>query len=416
MSIAKTSLNFINLFFSLVDNNIDVLTKNNIKDILKKIHIKLILSHNFYDVYKNQIKSETSIVKEKSYLSEHFKLIKEKKFIPSNIYNKIKKIKYNEIYYFQIKNIDFQVHFISIKKKNKDYLEKKIKKIITMLHFLLSFHINLTVKTINILLFLSNEKKKLPKNKSIILHEKNVNTAVTYSCSKNGEIFLYREEENFKVLIHELLHSLCFDFSKLSITFDIKSIMLNMFNVNSNFEIAEAYSEFWANIINTCFISFELLTDKKDVQDFIFNFKILNLFERIFSIFQCIKVLDFMGLTYLDIISKNIKIKNFARSKYKESTNVFAYHILKMVWLFNTEIFINWFNKNNVHLIYSGKTTEYTKKLLKHTKKYNTDEKLLELIKYIETFHKNIKDINNKTDDESIENLLNNTRMCLLDI
>jgi len=149
---------------------------------------------------------------------------------------------------------------------------------------------------------------------------------------------------------------------------------------------------------------------------YIYNFKILNLFEKFFSIFQCIKMLDFMGLTYLDIISKDKKTINFSLSKYKEGTNVFAYHILKMVWLFNTESFINWFNKNNIHLIYSQKTTEYTKNILKKTKTHYNDQKLLELIEYIEIFYKNIKNINNNSEDESTKDLLKNARMCLLDI
>ena len=127
-------------------------------------------------------------------------------------------------------------------------------------------------------------------------------------------------------------------------------------------------------------------------------------------------MLDFMGLTYLDIIAKDKKTINFSISEYKENTNVFAYHILKMVWLFNTESFINWFDKKNVHLIYSQKTTEYTKDILKKTKTHYNDEKLLELIKYIETFHKNIKDLNNNSEDDDIKDLLKNARMCLLDI
>ena len=414
MSISKTSINFINLFFPLVNDNIDVLTKNTIKEVLKKIHLKLVLSNKFYNLYQNRIKKESFVVKELTYLSNHFKLIKDGNFIPSIIHKKIKKINFNEIYYFQIKNIDFQVHFISIKKHSKDYLDKKIKKIIIMIHFLLSFHIDLKVKSINILLFLTNEKKELPTNNSITLNEMSVNTAVTYSCRKNGEIFLYREEEYFKVLIHELLHTICFDFSKVVVSIDIKSMILDMFNVNSNFYIAEAYSEFWANIINTSFVSYEMLTNKKDVDDFVDNFKILNLFERMFSIFQCIKMLDFMGLTYLDIIGKYKKTINFSISKYKENTNVFAYHILKMVWLFNTESFINWFDKKNINLIYSQKTSDYIKDILKKTKNHYNDEILLKLLKYIETFYRNIKGMENKSEDE--KDLLKNTRMCLLDI
>ena len=413
MSIANTSLDFINHFFPLVEDNIDVLTKNTINEQLKKIHVKLIQSDNFYESYKRKIKSESVIINNKSYLTERFKLIKNGNYIPSIIHRKIKKINFNEIFYFQVKGIDFQIHFVSEKKNSIEYLNKKMERIIKMIHLLLSFHIDNTIKAVNILLFLTDIKKDLPEKKNMILNENNVNTAVTFSCSENGEIFLYRKEESFKVLIHELLHSLCYDFSALDTTLNIKNEVLKMFNVNSKFYLGEAYAEFWANILNTSIMSYELLNKKTDYEDFTYNFKILNLFERMFSIFQCIKMLDYMDLKYTDIISKEEKIKNKALSLYREDTNVFSYHILKMVWLFNTESFINWFDKHNKHLFYSEKTNSYVKKLLKKTKNYYNDDTLLKLIEHIEKFQvnsKKIQDIN-----ENIKKLVTNARMCLLD-
>ena len=412
MSIANTSLDFINHFFPLVEDNIDVLTKNTINEQLK-IHVKLIQSDNFYESYKRKIKSESVIINNKSYLTERFKLIKNGNYIPSIIHRKIKKINFNEIFYFQVKGIDFQIHFVSEKKNSIEYLNKKMERIIKMIHLLLSFHIDNTIKAVNILLFLTDIKKDLPEKKNMILNENNVNTAVTFSCSENGEIFLYRKEESFKVLIHELLHSLCYDFSALDTTLNIKNEVLKMFNVNSKFYLGEAYAEFWANILNTSIMSYELLNKKTDYEDFTYNFKILNLFERMFSIFQCIKMLDYMDLKYTDIISKEEKIKNKALSLYREDTNVFSYHILKMVWLFNTENFINWFDKHNKHLFYSEKTNSYVKKLLKKTKNYYNDDTLLKLIEHIEKFQvnsKKIQDIN-----ENIKKLVTNARMCLLD-
>jgi len=413
MSIAKTSLDFINHFFPLVEDNIDVLTKNTIEDKLKKFHIKLIQSDNFYDSYKRKIKNESVVIKDKFYLSERFKLIKSGNYIPSIIHKEIKKVNFNEIYYFQIKNIDFQIHFVSEKKYSTEYLNKKIERIIKMIHLLLLFHRDEMLKAINILLFLTDKKKELPNKKNMIVNENNVNTAVTFSCSENGEIFLYRDEESFKVLIHELLHSMCYDFSSLNTTLNLKNEVLKMFNVNSKFYLGEAYAEFWANIINTTIMSYELLKNKTDFEDFTHNFKILNLFERMFSIFQCIKFLDYMGLKYTDIISKEKKVKNKALSIYREDTNVFAYHILKMVWLFNTESFINWFDKNNQNLIYSEKTHNYIGKILKKTKNHYNEDLLIQLIEHIEKFHINSKKY--KHDNESIKKLITNARMCLFD-
>ena len=67
-------------------------------------------------------------------------------------------------------------------------------------------------------------------------------------------ITLYRTEENLKVLIHELFHSLCLDFSSVKYE-DLRTKMKGIFDVKSEFEISESYSEYWATILNCCFIS-----------------------------------------------------------------------------------------------------------------------------------------------------------------
>ena len=49
-----------------------------------------------------------------------------------------------------------------------------------------------------------------------------------------------------------------------------------------------------------------------------------------FSVFQTVKILDYVNLTYTDITTNKFKsIKN-----YKEKTNVFAYYILKSLCFF----------------------------------------------------------------------------------
>ena len=66
----------------------------------------------------------------------------------------------------------------------------------------------------------------------------------------------------------------------------------NLFPVNSTFYISETYAEFWAIIINSVIISFEA-TD-----NYCLFYKTINFilyFEILFSMFQLIKILDYMN-------------------------------------------------------------------------------------------------------------------------
>jgi hypothetical protein len=66
----------------------------------------------------------------------------------------------------------------------------------------------------NIYIYFTDFKKVLPTSERMI-HRENANTAFTTSCQTVTEINLYREEEWFKVLIHETFHNLGLDFSEV---------------------------------------------------------------------------------------------------------------------------------------------------------------------------------------------------------
>ena len=53
-------------------------------------------------------------------------------------------------------------------------------------------------------LYLTPFKKTLPTTKGLVLDELHVNTAYTWHCKPNNKMVIYREEEWFKVLIHEI--------------------------------------------------------------------------------------------------------------------------------------------------------------------------------------------------------------------
>ena len=64
---------------------------------------------------------------------------------------------------------------------------------------------------LNLFIYLTKFKKKLPKNKTDIISALNVNSGVTIYYNNFREIVIYREEELIKVLFHELIHYYDFD-------------------------------------------------------------------------------------------------------------------------------------------------------------------------------------------------------------
>ena len=93
------------------------------------------------------------------------------------------------------------------------FLERKLLYALKMVYFCLMYKNNKRMKSLDVYLYLSNEKKILPESNVTILGLNECNTAVTYACSERGSILIFREEEWKKVLLHELFHSLCLDFS-----------------------------------------------------------------------------------------------------------------------------------------------------------------------------------------------------------
>ena len=138
-------------------------------------------------------------------------------------------------------------------------------------------------------------KKLLPDSSVTILGVNNANTAVTYSCYDPGEILIFRKEEWFKVFIHETFHSFGLDFSTMN-TDKFNKKMKKLYPINSTFNISETYTETWAEIINCVFKSYYSVKPN-DVSLFLTYSEFLLQIERIFSLYQCDKVLKYISLT-----------------------------------------------------------------------------------------------------------------------
>jgi hypothetical protein len=85
---------------------------------------------------------------------------------------------------------------------NDTYEERKINKIINKIKIIINYLNNfIEIKGMKLYIILSDIKKNLI-NKKYLLDGDNVNSGL---CS-NSYIFIWREEELFKVLIHEMIH------------------------------------------------------------------------------------------------------------------------------------------------------------------------------------------------------------------
>ena len=210
-------------------------------------------------------------------------------------------------------------------------------------------------------IFLTDYKKELPlqdKQLDII----NVNSGYSYNDSNNSFIVIYRFEEWFKVLIHELFHALDLDFSSMS--FDrTRSRMEEFFLINSKYNLYETYCESWARILNVAFFSFLKNNNSKTkyILDFNQNIKL----EIRFSLYQCNKILD-----------KTIM------EKRKERTNVFAYYVLTCVVMLNYKDFIKWCKENNKNVLDFTKDKENIDKFLNFIiEKFNDESFINALLK-----------------------------------
>jgi hypothetical protein len=260
--------------------------------------------------------------------------------------------------------------------------------------------------------------KFLPNTNIEILNENNVNTAFTRTCPNNSEIVIFRKEEWFKVFIHETFHNFGLDFSDMNLL-SCNEKMLSIFPVNSEVNLYESYTECWARIINALFCSFINMDDKHNVNDFLHNVEYFIGFERIFSFFQMVKVLDFMGLKYQHLYDKSDISGNLRGSLYRENTNVLSYYIITSILLNNYKDFLSWCNMNNTSLLQFKKTNNNLEKYCRFIeKKYDTKD-MIDGVKCMENVYNKLnKKTYKKGSKKENEHmyLLRNLRMTICEL
>lgn len=328
--------------------------------------------------------------------------------IPLTIRENIENNLFNCLSYeFFLFERNIKIYFILDKPITKKIIQKYTNFIFLMtvwLHIISTYSSYECSQKLNIYIYLSSSLKKLPKstNSNIILNQEHVNTAFTRLCS---EIIIYRQEEWFKVFIHETIHNFNLDFSNMN-TQKCNKIIKNIFHVNSNVNLYESYAEFWARLINISFMSYIYISHIhiNNFNNFTKVFEKLINIEISYSMFQMIKILDYMNLTYNDIIN------NF-QENYKESTNILSYFIITNILIFNYVDFLSWCDDNNNNLYNFKKTNINLFKFCQFIKNKYNDDKFLK--NYDNIFTIFLQNKNKKNKNTKINYLMDNLRMTI---
>jgi hypothetical protein len=347
-------------------------------------NLKQTRGSNFYNITTKKIHSSVQITRPKNFNSNSF---------PEEVRKHIDELSVTELCYnFSLFNRNIKLFFIIEEDNievNLDVYNKHVDAIIMWLYILNEYSSKQCASNLVVYFYFTSLEKKLPSSNIEILNENNVNTAFTTTCPKDSEIVVYRKEEWFKVFIHESFHNFALDFSDMNNS-GCKNRILSIFPVQSEVNLYESYTEFWAEIINALFCSFFSLKNKNNIEEFLSNSEFFINFERTYSFFQLVKTLRFMGLTYKDLYSKNINSKIMRETLYKENTNVLSYYVIKTILLNNYQGFLFWCKKNNLSLLQFKKTLANQDEFCKFIEKNYKTSSMLESIDISQKFLNNL--------------------------
>ena len=423
MQFSNTSQEYFNFFIEHFNKCI-IKNKESEQKIQNKIFNKLFLDIREADKYVKtlnafdnclsgivlDIKSKKGLALPSTYSNDYFPQ-EIRKVIETKTVNKI-------LYYCVLNERKITLTFFTFKNEtNFAIYDKYAKQVFMLIAILTHYSSSECSKSLNIFIYLTDFKRIIPDNNYTILGSYNVNGGFTTTCDKNSEIVVYRKEEWFKVLIHEAFHNLGLDFSKMN-TNQFHSKIKQIFPINSKFNIFESYCEFWARILNSAFCSYNVIDNKNDKDAFKTFLDFFIQIERLFSLFQCNKILNFLGISYQNLYETDNGSHIARENLYKETTNVFAYYIVTAFLLDNYVNVMNWCNKNNLSCFKfnnSQRNLDLFYNLIENSYKRNEFLKNLMCVSnYASKLNKKTNK-NNKLANNQINNIFKTTRMTIME-
>lgn len=396
---------------------LEYLLENNYIDDFKNLKYDETENTSLNNIIKNKEKDKCKIwinLNGKNLLRKLFSL-KDKKEIPSNLFDKLSIIDHDLLteftpfdiieylgesklikYVFNLKYFDTTISLKIVTKNSlkKPMLYRLINNILLMIA--LKNQKEKHNGTIFIVLVLTNYRKKLPTDYKV-LGPREINSGVC--MFRKNKILIFRREEFEKLIIHELCHLLYLDLSVI----DIPNIT-NIVNINPNteFRINESLTETISLIIHSIVVSINLSTKK--------NYRLASTlinYEINFNLIQVAKILNHFGFKNAHefftkyngneiknevengvengvvnengvengVVNENgvengiengvqqkSSIELFeSKDKFKQTTSVLSYYIIKTAVFYNKYLLHQFFKENFVKYNYINKDAAINK-------------------------------------------------------
>ncbi len=211
------------------------------------------------------------------------------------------------------------ITFYSTMKYRND-IDKIIQKIIRIIGFYV-IYTNNQLYLPDITIYYIDNNKTLPETETELESENRVigKDVINSAFKNNNEIVIYRNEELFKLLTHELIHYYNID-SFIKEDHKVSNSLLNIYNITieqkrKDLKVYEAYTEAIATILNIIFSTKSITVD--------------NLYKEIvFSLKQNAKLFNYFGIKDSRYIYRKPAL-------FKQTTAAFEYHYLKAKFLLN---------------------------------------------------------------------------------
>jgi hypothetical protein len=306
--------------------------KINLQEILKSVKNQKKYK-NFYDVMYSSIKNRKDL---------HTILYKNSFISLDNIQH----AESSTILYKHYKNskIDLSLYLPSEENKNNvnsaNIFDEPNIEIISKIFSFMSDLFGKKNEKLKLVVFYGNQKKLLNyESNQKILCSDNVNSGLSV---KHELIMIWRKEEFYKVLIHELVHFFGIDFYVLdSIYKSIEKSFNEKYKVIGSDKINESYTEAIAIFLHSIVYAKE---NKKNVDD-------IMKYEIMFSHFQMAKILN-----YFDCPS----FENLGNTEINQNTSVFSYYIIKTLLMVNYKKLFDFWDENGFQIL-DGNEEKYGK-------------------------------------------------------
>ena len=267
-------------------------------------------------------------------------------------------------YNFSVGDRKVVLHFVVFNKREKSVNMRKMQayamRVCALLHLVsLHAHRSTCSSTLTLFIYMTPFKKELPDERGDAFDSEHANTGMSYHCEENNQVVVYRKEEWFKVLIHELFHAMGLSFIESDIPAQVdaamQKLLQKMYAISHSVRIYETYCEIWARILNVMFDCFADDTghygsgENSDYEFAVFGECVMKGLhsDAKFALHQCAKIMHHVGIHPEVLLNPTDENRAIVAEKYRENTNVFAYYVLTCVLQNSPELFLEWCYKNN---------------------------------------------------------------------